>query len=498
MKKTGVAVITVLMATAMIATVWAPLCSADDAERYDTDDSVIPVTDLKFDVPSSFDLLDSGILTSVKDQSSFGTCSYFSTIAAMESLMLIEKLEDISELDLSEAFLAGSICTGTGYERQTEDQDEIRSLFAETGNPGAYTWITLLTLMNWLGPIDESLAPYSEYNDYYVSDMSLLQYTKAYLQSAECVNIEDTETIKYMLTRGYPGMLSCYASTYNQTSDGRLNFYDPDAKSADHSVLLVGYDDDYSASNFDNEPPGNGAWLIKNSWGTEKFGDGYAWVSYYDVCSEVIFLTGAVSTDTYDHQYLYDNGVSVYTDIVYENTGSMANIFTTEGDEILEAVSFAMFGSADIDYTVNVYRDLTDLSDPTSGKLASTACGQIYRAGMYTVDLDYGIIMNEGTAFSVVVTFSGEGGISLAVDSDAILECLGDDEFYLDPVASAGQSFVSSDGEEWTDIGTDGSSNVRVRAYTVDAPDNTSYTEAVVIAALIGIAIGAIAYLRRP
>ncbi|MBQ2285369.1 MAG: leucine-rich repeat protein, partial [Clostridia bacterium] len=41
------------------------------------------------------------------------------------------------------------------------------------------------------------------------------------------------------------------------------------------------------ASNFKVTPPGNGAWLIKNSWGTGKGnGSGYMWVSYYNKAYE--------------------------------------------------------------------------------------------------------------------------------------------------------------------------------------------------------------------
>ena len=67
-----------------------------------------------------------------------------------------------------------------------------------------------------------------------------------------------------------------------------------------HAVEIVGWDDNYDASNFvaSPKPKGNGAWLVKNSWGTgeekrEQVGDytyiqknergsGYIWISYYN------------------------------------------------------------------------------------------------------------------------------------------------------------------------------------------------------------------------
>jgi len=35
-----------------------------------------------------------------------------------------------------------------------------------------------------------------------------------------------------------------------------------------HSVNIVGWDDNYAATNFSTPPPGNGAYIVKNSWGT--------------------------------------------------------------------------------------------------------------------------------------------------------------------------------------------------------------------------------------
>ena len=91
-------------------------------------------------------------------------------------------------------------------------------------------------------------------------------------------------------------------------------YNDADPYQANHVVTIVGWDDDYPASNFSGQagaPDGNGAWLAKNSWGSaqmyaadtgyhsywaspwglplsdgdidpDKNGSGFFWVSYYD------------------------------------------------------------------------------------------------------------------------------------------------------------------------------------------------------------------------
>ena len=60
-----------------------------------------------------------------------------------------------------------------------------------------------------------------------------------------------------------------------------------------HAIAIVGWDDDYDKSNFKAQngrsgktysPKNNGAFLVKNSWGTTNVWDGYFWMSYEDWC----------------------------------------------------------------------------------------------------------------------------------------------------------------------------------------------------------------------
>ena len=55
----------------------------------------------------------------------------------------------------------------------------------------------------------------------------------------------------------------------------------------DHSIIIVGWDDNYPKENFpeDCRPSENGAWIAHNSWGTWG-GDGTFYISYEDVYAE--------------------------------------------------------------------------------------------------------------------------------------------------------------------------------------------------------------------
>lgn len=61
-----------------------------------------------------------------------------------------------------------------------------------------------------------------------------------------------------------------------------MSYYNPGAADIQHAISIVGWDDHFSKANFYKNPPGDGAWLCKNSWGNIYGTTGYIWISYYE------------------------------------------------------------------------------------------------------------------------------------------------------------------------------------------------------------------------
>ena len=101
---------------------------------------------------------------------------------------------------------------------------------------------------------------------------------------------------------------------------GYMTMNDPDSDSYDHSVVLVGWDDNFPKTYFRKEASQDGAWLAQNSlsdsWGTE----GCYWISYD---TPFVEKTVFVLSDEYTNVVSYDGGkentIQTKTDTVVGN-----------------------------------------------------------------------------------------------------------------------------------------------------------------------------------
>jgi hypothetical protein len=261
------------------------------------------------------------------------------------------------------------------------------------------------------------------------------------------------------------------SSTYWNTATAA--YYDGNVTGGNHAVTIVGWDNNFSAKNFSTTPPGNGAWIVKNSWGTSFGKSGYFYVSYYDknMGYEENTVFTAQPTTNYTTNYQYDPfGTEGGVGSGNSSTAYGANVFTANSTGTLNAVSFwaPVEGTQ---YTAQVYVNPTNPSNPTSGTLMSTISGTASNAGYayagyYTESLNTTVPLTKGEKFAVVVKFTTPG------DNDPVpvqhKESGYDDNA---PNAIPGQSFYSLDGTTWNDLavkyGAENSYAANIHAFEV-------------------------------
>ena len=219
-----------------------------------------------------------------------------------------------------------------------------------------------------------------------------------------------------------------------------------------HQVLMVGWDDDFPKGAFaDPEPEGDGAFLIKNSWGASDDDDGYFWISYYDTSlarlegdtsSVYCRVDDASAPDAYDFNRGYDVlglGYSVGTG---KTTATAATIFEADASEDIRAVGTYLV-QWNTEYTVEIYTGCT-VGKPTSGVLAHTQKGTREFPGFETIDLDRKVPIAEGERFSVVITYTTPDftrPVPVMIDNTA-------EQCYV----KKGLSYLKKSGSSWQDL----------------------------------------------
>lgn len=436
-------------------------------------------------LPSSYDARKEGYITSVKDQGNDGTCWAFAASAASEASLIKNNGFDKNSINLSELHLAYFTYNNSYDALGLLSGDSFKLTSDSYLDAGGINYYSMLSYARWTGPADEgknTKYTYKSNNKSFRPSSTSEAYTltEAHLKDCYIIDTSDISLMKQMILEYGAGDFGyydadnyfnetynsyCYVQSYN-TKDDRFNW-------ANHEVTVVGWDDNFSRTKFNSKsrPTNNGAWLVKNSWGDDWGDNGYFWLSYEDssTIAEPTAFYSFDSKDQYEKNYQYDGTSNFYAEYSdgkeeggYTGGGYMANVFITQENENVGAVTFVSFDE-NVKYDISIYDNVT--STPTSGKLVSQKSGVETYAGFHTIELDNIPTINKGNKFAVVVRLTSA---SNSYDSITLLCDQNSNEDGLKTVNSTsnGQSYFSTNGTSWTDVSASQKINFRVKALT--------------------------------
>ena len=241
------------------------------------------------------------------------------------------------------------------------------------------------------------------------------------------------------------------------TFDAETPYYNPETyahyvnvpEGANHEVSIIGWDDNFPKEKFLITPPGDGAWIVKNSYGTDWGDNGFFYVSYYDQ-SLLAYTPGKVTdyaaatiienTVPYNKNYQYDiTWLSNYEPS--DGNISYMNVFEALDDDLIAGVG-TYFNESGVSYTVEIY---------VNDELKLTQKGVSPYVGYHTIKLDSYIPIKKGDVFKAAIT---SNWVPYLLLEDTRVH-------YTQNI-----SFVSFDGKTWQDAYDLGYINC-LKVYTV-------------------------------
>ena len=416
-------------------------------------------------------------LTPVKDQGNYGTCWVHATMGCIETELLRKenRLFDLSENNMSNLHGYDNPFAGGNADKAT-----------------AY-------LVRWAGPVLEIEDPYPNKGGS-PRNLSPVRHVQKVLWLPYRENALDNATIKYAV-REYGAVFATYHHQGEGTSGGvdpykdspywkadEAAYYMGSYQQANHAVCIVGWDDNYPASKFSSRPSGDGAFLIKNSWGTDwgKAGmEGFEWISYYDatLCGHdeshtytepAYVFTSVEAADNYDAVCGHDElgAVAFYGNSSKPGTRWGAAQFTAENDVNVAAVGIYL-PEPFAEYEIYVYGGC-DANKPRSGTQIGSTIGDAGEyAGFRTIHVSCNEKVRRGQTFSIVVKIATEASNQLAVE-------YAERGWSSGATVKSGETFFSIDGQSWTDFAEIGSAyNFCCKAFLKNAEDPAAASYAV-------------------
>ena len=415
-------------------------------------------------------------VTEVKNQRNTSLCWAFSLASNLETSLLTreQKYYDLSEEQLA-YFWANRVndpLGNTPNDKITRTQSDYHG----TGNGRVASFF----LSTWSGMTTEEKVPFQ--SSAVTWPDSLAYDTSAYMEDA-IFSQYTVERTKQLLMEYNSVSVMIYMLD---------NYYYPDTASyscpqsglVNHAVTIVGWDDTYSKENFPSASGVNndGAWIVKNSYGKNWGKNGYFYLSYEDKSITNLVSNTAVTTPAYPNNYFYDGaaaGTFTFPSNTINNGYYVSNIFkATAGngkDEELGEIVTAV-PQDNTDFQIQVYTDLKNTSDPTSGTPAYAEPVDYTQplAGIHTIHLNTPVKIPQGTFYSVVIRIP-DGSNKFYVEKTTTSTSWFTATAGIDP----NQSFFSTSGKKWYDAGNQYNCCFSVKAHTKTLDSSTVVTPSV-------------------
>lgn len=429
------------------------------------------------ELPSAFDLRNyngHNFVSPIKNQGTTSICWAFASIENVETLYMknnnqsygdlvpkfsIRQMDYITSTNYdsssSHSYLAikgnwssgmcnYSNCSWTVWENSDNGSHEL--------DKGGNFFTSSIAMANGITLTDESVMPWHEekkpvlVNDIYGYDKSLYEVNSTIQMptinedhaSEELINSYVKDVKNYMTQYGGPfvGTYSPKSTCGFENVDGSKVLKTDDCisnttnKGLGHAMQIIGWDDDYEYSycesgtnhysvsgngtcNKGELTTGKGAWILRNSWGTEEKEYSYVYLTYDSTRLSVGFTTSIsdMKNRTWDNNYHSNPWIGRKISNGMASVNSQTKEFNTHNNnsEKIEKIKF-LTSSKSGTYNISILTENKNYNN--IGTITTT------EAGIYTIDLSQKNIILDKKVFSVKV--ESEEGAQFINDSISV------------------------------------------------------------------------------
>lgn len=370
--------------------------------------------------------------------------------------------------------------------------------FGRTPANGGNFYIAQTYLTNGSGAILESDMPFENNNN--LIDISQIQNKEIQTQVYDTrvfpnyhIN-EVTEELRNDMKNHIKKYGAIYATSYSDQYYS--NYYNRETAALycnditkivkDHTLAIVGWDDNFSKENFNQNcrPNNDGAWIVMNSWGTDVLYHGFMFVSYEDVALYET-MNGTIKADdkiNYDNIYQYDYyGVGFMLNFK-TNKMYLASVFnkSTNKKEFVNQISLYAPEAYSIKVYINTKNSEKSKENWQPVELKEDSV-KIVDAGYHTLEFLNPVEIT-GDEFVIIVEVEGTRDNHISIGTEGKLE----HEFYKYVKTEKDKCFYSIDGNVenniWEDFGKLSEQaggypvdyDLTIKAFTISEAEDTS------------------------
>lgn len=406
-----------------------------------------------------FTLQDEYIL-GVRDQGISDDCWTFSTLASIESNLLKNNMDtDYLSVAHLELMTQNSLYTPSFI------------TFNRNFNSGGKLEFAAAYVLNNWGPISEDTLPFQTITNLIKGTTTINQID--IIDKSATVDVDDIfylnnsqgscdensiETIKQYLVNHGALAASIYFNVNNNDYVNGSYYYYNGNNISNHAVTIVGWDDTIEVTSFTNKASRKGAWIVKNSYGTNMGDNGYYYVSYDDIniCTNIVGFYNT-DLDVSDEVYYYDDLGTNVTLSSKSDVNYIANIFTkkTTNTEKIDKITFAT-NTKGIKYTV-YYASNASLKNHEE-----IASGTTSHAGYMSIEPIKDIYATD--KFSIIIKYETDSNMNDTIP--VAMSVASQTSPYRNFEVTDGVSYLSTNGEKWIDLGAKLNAQASIRVYT--------------------------------